>query len=420
MASVKSVLAKALAARSAAPMVAPSPGLGPILDQLLPPSPRKKPWWPANQNIPPWERPNLPFPGNRRPPWVKPFGKRPPIAIGGLPFRPMPWANPLLTMGAGLALQYLMQPPAWDLTSAGFRKCCDIGLPILDGITFATHSTTTPCTGGGIQNYCGLGGQVTGSDWTIPAGTVGRWVLIGMKNLAGTRQTHSQIWWRASGSPSKPAKTINRGPRAIPVDPLSVPGNPLTPQIDPVPMPDPFAPVPVPRPRPSPRVKPVNPPVARPRNHPGQPSYAPTVQVEPSALPGARPVPVKNPSSPRTKERKLILAISKRTFVGVVLNVVGETADFIECFYDALPKNIRREFERKYGIYGKVSASQKLFGLWQHFARLDWNAVIHNLVMNELEDRFFGKIGKLGAIANRIKDNYTGYGSGGFQLGYAM
>jgi len=419
MASVKSVLAKALAARSAAPMVAPSPGLGPILDQLLPPSPRKKPWWPANQNIPPWERPNLPFPGNRRPPWVKPFGRKPVPTVGGLPFKPPPWLGPVASAGVGLALQYLWQPSALPLREMGWTLCCDVGLPILDGITIQSHSQSIPCTEA-AADLCGLSGQVTGSNWNVAAYAANqrRTLFLGMKTVAGTRQTHGQIW--SKGGTATKSGNVKPRPLVIPVDPLMVPGNPLTPQIDPFPMPDPFSPVPVPRPRPAPRVKPVNPPVARPRNHSGQPSYAPTVQVDPSALPGARPVPVKNPSSPRTKERKLILAISKRTFVGVVLNVVGETADFIECFYDALPKNIRREFERKYGIYGKVSASQKLFGLWQHFARLDWNAVIHNLVMNELEDRFFGKIGKLGAIANRIKDYYTGYGSGGFQLGYAM
>ena len=114
----------------------------------------------------------------------------------------------------------------------GWTLCCDVGLPILDGITIQSHSQNIPCTEA-AASLCGLSGQVTGSNWNVAAYTASqrRTLFLGMKTVAGTRQTHGQIW--SKGGTATKAGDIKPRPMPIPVDPLMEPGFPLTPQIDP-------------------------------------------------------------------------------------------------------------------------------------------------------------------------------------------
>lgn len=398
-----------------------SPGgtIGNILDNVL-----SSPLDAAiNQTYANWDWMTRPYPGPIRPPWAGQFGKRPWPTLNGVPWRPgRPWVPGLQSLGLGLALQWMFQPPGLRLANQGWTLCCDIGLPILDGIYQNTHGQTGACMSA-QSTLCGLSGQLTGSNWNIANTSlnVGRNIYLGMKTLSGTRQTHGQIW--SIGKKVLPPTNLKAPQPAIPVDPLVNPGDVYAPTADPMPPIDPYRDPPFkPQGEPQPPAYPDDVPLGMPTPPIRTPNYIPVVTIEPGPEVGGPQKPPHRPNEHEgpVKERKLILAINKHTFIGIVLNAVTETVDFIDCFYDALPKNVRRDFERQYGIYGKVSPQMKLFALWQRFGHLDWNQVVHNLAVNQLEDKFFGKIGQAGAVANRLKDATLGYGTGGLQLGYAM
>jgi len=400
-------------------LTSPGGSIGNILDNVLA-SPLDAA---INQTYANWDWMTRPYPGPIRPPWAGQFGKRPWPMLNGVPWRPgRPWIPGAQSLAIGLALQWMFQPPGLRLAADGWTLCCDAGLPILDGIYQNTHGQNGPCQST-QSTLCGLSGQLTGSNWVVQNASlkVGRNIYLGMKTLSGTRQTHGQIW--STGRTLVPATNLKGPQPAIPVDPLVQPGDVYAPTVDPAPPIDPYRePAVTPMGDPSPPAYPDRMPVAMPTPFPREYNYIPVITIEPGPDVGGPTKPPRPPNEDEgpVKERKLILAINKTTFIGTVLNAVTEAVDFIECFYEALPAKIRREFERKNGIYGKVSPQMKLLALWQRFDHLDWNAVVHNLAVNQLEDKFFGKIGKVGAVANRIKDNYMGYGTGGFQLGYAM
>lgn len=413
---IRDKLRRSRAGPSGGGLSSPGGSIGNILDNVL-----SNPLDAAiNQTYANWDWMTRPYPGPIRPPWAGQFGKRPWPTLGGVPWRPgKPWLPGLNSLGAGLLLQWMLQPPRLDLAGAGWTLCCDVGLPILDGMRIESHSNTSPCIAS-AESLCGLAGQLTGPYGDVPgfASNQGRSLFIGMKNLGGTRQTHGQIWSKPRGivTPPVPAIPEQSGPVPVEQPPYTV----FAPEPDPMPPIDPYREPPYkPQGDPQPPAYPDDLPLTMPPVRDGVPNYIPVITIVPGDDVGGPTVTPKPPKEP-VKEAKLILAINKHTFIGIVLNAVTETVDFIDCFYDALPEDVRRAYERKYGIYGKVSPQQKLYALWQRFAHLDWNQVVHNLAVNQLEDKFFGKIGQLGAVANKLKDATLGYGTGGLQLGYAM
>ena len=144
------------------------------------------------------------------------------------------------------------------------------------------------------------------------------------------------------------------------------------------------------------------------------PAEAPAPGASPSPpapSPGASPAPgtggggsvvVSTPSHPRqpptkkTKERK-VKSRGLRAF-----DIISEAGDAIDCFYKALPKNVRKKWDKKqsraskmgenFGQYGFGGADYKTPALYHNWDKVDLAAALQCLVTNEIEDRIIGKI----------------------------
>jgi len=103
-----------------------------------------------------------------------------------------------------------------------------------------------------------------------------------------------------------------------------------------------------------------------------------------------------------TKERK-----SREASAGVgvaifrALDVVSEGAEVIDAFYEALPDNIRKRWEKNFkrdkgfsidqaGQYGIDGADWKASALYHNWDKVDLNRAASNLIKNHLEDKAWG------------------------------
>lgn len=106
-----------------------------------------------------------------------------------------------------------------------------------------------------------------------------------------------------------------------------------------------------------------------------------------------------------------MLAIDGATPAGQIANVLGETQDWAEAFYEALPEDLRKQLERD-GEVDKVKTRQRgysrkpqdmMWAVWNHWDKLDWSKVIQNIAWNQLEDAAYGRLGKVVGKANRAR-----------------
>lgn len=70
---------------------------------------------------------------------------------------------------------------------------------------------------------------------------------------------------------------------------------------------------------------------------------------------------------------------------------MAEGADYVDAVYDALDKKCR----------GARTPQAKLQCIWKNFDHLNMKKAVENLVWNEVEDRFFGALGKINKKASR-------------------
>lgn len=126
-----------------------------------------------------------------------------------------------------------------------------------------------------------------------------------------------------------------------------------------------------------------------------------------------KPTPTKpRPPSKGTKERKFVLAVNGT--IATVYNAATETVDVVECLYNALPKQYKLPpfIRRANGTWRKPSALEKAIRVWEMLDHMDWLSAFGNLVMNEIEDRAFGKLGQITAKANRRNGRSAGLALG--------
>lgn len=117
------------------------------------------------------------------------------------------------------------------------------------------------------------------------------------------------------------------------------------------------------------------------------------------------------PPSPRAppgegvKERKTITKSKALVhFVLKRLDEVSELSEIVDAMFEALPKDIRRKWERKYarhknladqaGQYGIDGADWKMQALWHNWHSLDVNRAWKNIAKNLFEDQIYGQIHK--------------------------
>lgn len=273
---------------------------------------------------------------------------------------------------------------------------------------------------------------------------IGTWcsrVVVKMGREVGTTYRYHVIQtWRAPegtapATPSYTAPRTQRGPVPISpplglpdplVDPWSPPRQDPLPQPEPAPEPAPVvdapphdAPVPgvvvLPQPgvspapgRPWPGIPvPVPVPSPLPSPVPGAPPYVvpgTSIVILPGTGigPGVQPRPVPQPGHSRTppprgtREAKLSQNAVTELFKGVI-NLVTESADAVDAIYKAIDIRFRIEG----GAVGFMSPLDKASFVWSNFHLVNWGEFMKNYFSNQLEDWFYGQLGRGSAWMQR-------------------
>lgn len=115
-----------------------------------------------------------------------------------------------------------------------------------------------------------------------------------------------------------------------------------------------------------------------------------------------RPVTPRQPPRKNEKESKTRHQASR---FGVALfkalDMVSEGAERVDAVFQALPKDVRDKYERRFkragglsvdkaGQYGMDGADWKLRALWNNWDKVDVVAATYNLAKNEIEDKLYG------------------------------
>jgi hypothetical protein len=118
-------------------------------------------------------------------------------------------------------------------------------------------------------------------------------------------------------------------------------------------------------------------------------------------LPRTLPATKSRPPRAGVKEKK---GLARQIGVGVakILDLTSESAEVVDAIYRALPKDVRKKWDRpersadNIGQYGIGGADWKLQALYHNWHKVDVAKAIKNILVNELEDRIIG-----GAMAAR-------------------
>lgn len=173
------------------------------------------------------------------------------------------------------------------------------------------------------------------------------------------------------------------------------------------------------RPRPDPvprRLKPRQRPSRR--SVPGhRPEFGPRTTTQPRPRtgtklePGRRNVPTSRPHDrrpPRKKEKEKKLIATNRVIQKLV-NPVTEANDFVNSLFRALPRWVQNKCIGQHGVTIQARASC----IYRNIDRMNVDKAVKNVILNEIEDRFFGALGKAQGKAKRNIFNQFGLQSVG-------
>jgi len=111
------------------------------------------------------------------------------------------------------------------------------------------------------------------------------------------------------------------------------------------------------------------------------------------------------PEDRKTKERKVRVAGA-----GQVINVVNnvtEVIDLIEVLYDAIPENHKVRYNGTRYVKRDVSVPEMLEVIYKNWGQLDVPEALAGFISNEIEDRLYGAIGRVGGkISERLGSQY--------------
>lgn len=146
-----------------------------------------------------------------------------------------------------------------------------------------------------------------------------------------------------------------------------------------------------------------------------------------TANPGRRPSRPTDRKPPNKNEKhKKVISRSKAFALAFMkgLDTVSELAEIVDAFYEAIPKELRREYERGLGFhfakvdgkwkwlppqswetsrspyidtagqYGIDGADWKLPAIWKHFDQIDAVGVVENITGNIVEDQLIGALNR--------------------------
>lgn len=109
------------------------------------------------------------------------------------------------------------------------------------------------------------------------------------------------------------------------------------------------------------------------------------------------------PPPSRTKEKKMIMAVDPRSFLGRLLNGTTEAIDFIMAIADGLPPDVRRDLRGR-------PLHEILEAIYDNFDAIDWGRAVRSLIQNQVEDYILGRAGRLLGRANRRNAGAFGIG----------
>lgn len=259
-----------------------------------------------------------------------------------------PWA---MTTPAGAEI-----PGHYDFPAAGFTLNCKLPWdpapvpPFLaPGWAFQFYAAAGPgCSATAFVPFAALGG----APMTLPSSrrTVG---LGPLRNIVGTRYTHTETWTRPTNSPGLVIPWVAPQPGTpavvvpLPQDPWPNPGNPTREY---------------PRAETDPKPK------------------TPTIRVPPGG--GIVRTPEKHkymPPGPRVRERKKTLSAG---LVGKLYGGITEVGDAVQAIASAIPGKPCRNLP----LHEKVQC------LARNWDRVNWAKAAFNLAIDQMQDRAIGKI----------------------------
>lgn len=386
----------------------------------------------------PYRRPRYPTQPSRAP--YNPR-RRPGTPRRGAPYNPFPngspgynrWARDMRgRVPSGLIIRLIAQsylnqlPDGNNQNPDGYELCCtnsvwDCGSVPTSNYSYnviygtATGGCSPPATQCSTGIWpCALGGGTYDDIGSIPAGAGGRpWQIIKNRESNGVPQLQRQgvELWRRIGGAGQPVP--------IPFVPVYEPSP--TPVTDPDLTPSPFDPDPIPSSDPwrnpfgyPPLInEPLPDPVPFPEipNRP-QPNPFPIPGTDPHGSQGTAPRPLPplgvelfpNPTT-RTrqrhalrrpgrgvKERKLIGNFVPGSIPARIVSGITEANDFVNCLHEALPASSRART-------GTMQA--RAAAIYRNFQHMDVAKAFSGCMANQIEDFFYGQIGKLEARVNR-------------------
>jgi len=137
-----------------------------------------------------------------------------------------------------------------------------------------------------------------------------------------------------------------------------------------------------------------------------------SISASPSSKPAAGHAPtthsVQPPRGGKEKEQKVKMT---RGMVNALqaINAVTEANDFINSLYKALPAQYRPRYKQTEYEKLVLRPDQKALAILKHVDKINWDDAIKFLIENEIEDRFYGSLGRAGGeISKRIGSSYGG------------
>lgn len=111
---------------------------------------------------------------------------------------------------------------------------------------------------------------------------------------------------------------------------------------------------------------------------------------------------VRRPPTRTERERKFAGRTAVGNFIRWGLNGITEGADFVGVLWDSLPPELRRKFNWK-----DTTILDRIAYIWEHADQIRPGHAIANFIANQLEDKAFGRLGRLSAKANQsMYENY--------------
>lgn len=132
------------------------------------------------------------------------------------------------------------------------------------------------------------------------------------------------------------------------------------------------------------------------------------------AFNGRKPLPAprvhdREPPRRGTKERKVGVPAAMVPILKAV-NALTEGLDFLDALYDALPRQAKAKWRDTNYEWLNPTPSAKLAAVYFHAEQIDLSQALENLVVEQLKDIAYGRIGRMGAETSRILGRPYGTG----------